>query len=84
MIQKIIRGGKVVEQGARAVSTGGWFSMPQLAVDGAVFTGNGAAMHSTPAIKGIHIAMKSGMLAAETIVAAMGAGDATRQAAAAI
>lgn len=71
MIQKIIRGGKVVEQGARAVSTGGWFTMPHLAVDGALFTGNGAAMHSTPAIKGIHLAMKSGMLAAETIMDAL-------------
>jgi electron-transferring-flavoprotein dehydrogenase len=80
MIQEIIRGGKVVEQGARAVSTGGWFSMPQLAVDGAMFTGNGAAMHSTPAIKGIHLAMKSGMLAAETIMDALISGNATRAA----
>jgi electron-transferring-flavoprotein dehydrogenase len=80
MIQKIIQGGKVVEQGARAVSTGGWFSMPHLAVDGALFTGNGAAMHSTPAVKGIHLAMKSGMLAAETIVDALAAGN-TRRAA---
>jgi len=74
LIQKIIRGGKVVEQGARAVSTGGWFTMPELAVNGALFTGNGAAMHSTPAIKGIHLAMKSGMLAAETILEALEAG----------
>jgi electron-transferring-flavoprotein dehydrogenase len=78
MIQKIIQGGKVVEQGARAVSTGGWFSMPHLAVDGALFTGNGAAMHSTPAVKGIHLAMKSGMLAAETIVDALAAGNTRR------
>ncbi|BBO70709.1 electron-transferring-flavoprotein dehydrogenase [Desulfosarcina alkanivorans] len=78
MIQQIIRGGKVVEQGARAVSTGGWFSMPQLAVDGALFTGNGAAMHSTPAIKGIHLAMKSGMLAAETIMDALAASSTSR------
>ncbi|MGD9308401.1 MAG: electron transfer flavoprotein-ubiquinone oxidoreductase [Desulfosarcina sp.] len=75
MIQKIIRGGKVVEQGARAVSTGGWYTMPTLAVDGALFAGNGAAMHSTPAIKGIHLAMKSGMVAAETIINALAAGD---------
>ena len=48
MIQQIIQGGKVVEQGARSVSTGGWFSMPHLAVDGALFTGNGCrhAQHS--------------------------------------
>lgn len=80
MIQKIIRGGKVMEQGARAVSTGGWFTMPQLAVDGALFTGNGAAMHSTPAIKGIHLAMKSGILAAETIMEALAGGSTNRQA----
>ncbi|BBO84635.1 electron transfer flavoprotein-ubiquinone oxidoreductase [Desulfosarcina ovata] len=79
LIQKLIRGGKVIEQGARAVSTGGWFSMPQLAVDGALFTGNAAAIHSTPAIKGIHLAMKSGMLAAETIMDAIEAGDAGRR-----
>jgi len=79
MIRNIIRGGKVVEQGARAVSTGGWFSMPLLAVDGALFTGNGAAMHSTPAIKGIHLAMKSGMLAAETIMDALVAGNTNRR-----
>ena len=75
MIQNIIRGGKVVEQGARAVSTGGWYTMPELAIDGALFTGNGAGMHSTPAIKGIHLAIKSGMLAAETILAAIEAGN---------
>jgi electron-transferring-flavoprotein dehydrogenase len=80
LIRKIIRGGKVVEQGARAVSTGGWFSMPELAVNGALFTGNGAAMHSTPAIKGIHLAMKSGMLAAETIMDALDAGSTNRHA----
>ncbi len=78
LIQDIIRGGKVIEQGARAVSTGGWFTMPHLAADGALFTGNGAAMHSTPAIKGIHLAMKSGMLAAETIMDALAAGKTNR------
>jgi electron-transferring-flavoprotein dehydrogenase len=74
LVQEIIKGGKVVEQGARAVSTCGWYSMPQLAVDGALITGNAAALHSTPAIKGIHLAMKSGMLAAETIIEALAAG----------
>lgn len=80
LIQKIIRGGKVVEQGARAVSTAGWFSMPELFTDGALITGNAAALHSTPAIKGIHLAMKSGMLAAETIIDAILAGNTGREA----
>ncbi len=79
LIQSIIRGGKVVEQGARAVSTGGWYSMPRLTVDGALFVGNAAAIHSTPAIKGIHLAMKSGMLAAETLIDALAAGQSDRQ-----
>ena len=78
LIREIIRGGKVIEQGARAVSTGGWYTLPQLAVDGVLFTGNGAAIHSAPAIKGIHLAMKSGMLAAETIMDALEAGDSRR------
>lgn len=67
----IIKDGKVIEQGARTVSTGGYFSMPKLAVDGAMFIGGAAAMHNPPALKGIHIAMKSGMLAAEACMTAL-------------
>ncbi len=70
-VADIIRGGRVVEQGARTVSTGGYFSMPKLAVAGGMFIGGAAAMHNTPALKGIHLAMKSGMLAAEACFAAL-------------
>lgn len=70
-VAKIISGGKVIEQSARTVPTGGYFSIPDLAVDGALFIGAGAAMHNTPALKGIHVSMKSGMLAAEAIVNAI-------------
>jgi electron-transferring-flavoprotein dehydrogenase len=71
----IISFGKVVEQGARTVSTGGFFSIPKLATDGAVFIGGCASMHNTPALKGIHLSMKSGMLAADAILEAHQAGD---------
>ncbi len=71
----IIDGGKVIEQGARTVSTGGYYSMPKLAVNGGVFVGAGASIHNTPALKGIHLAMKSGMLAADAILIAMGKKD---------
>lgn len=74
-VRDIIKGGKVVEQGARTVSTGGYYTMPRLAVDGALLVGGDAQIHNTPAIKGIHVGMKSGMLAAETIVAALGKSD---------
>ncbi len=66
----IINDGKVLEQGARTVSTGGYFTIPQLAVDGGVFVGGCASMQNTPGLKGIHVSMKSGMLAAEGIMEA--------------
>ncbi|MCP4346414.1 MAG: electron transfer flavoprotein-ubiquinone oxidoreductase [Desulfobacterales bacterium] len=64
-VADIIKQGKVIEQGARTVSTGGYFTIPPLAVDGGMFAGACAAMQNTPALKGIHVSMKSGMLAAE-------------------
>jgi len=67
----MISKGKVLEQGARTVCTSGFFSMPRLCVDGAMFIGAAAAMHDTPGLKGIHLAMKSGMLAAEACIAAL-------------
>jgi len=70
-VADIIKGGKILEQGARTVSTGGYLSVPQLAVDGGLFVGGCAAMQNPPGLKGIHLAMKSGMLAAEAILAAM-------------
>ncbi|NNF98831.1 MAG: electron transfer flavoprotein-ubiquinone oxidoreductase [Desulfobacteraceae bacterium] len=70
-IAGIIKGGKVVEQGARTVSTGGFYTFPRLTVNGAVFVGGGASIHNTPALKGIHVAMKSGLVAADTIQEAL-------------
>jgi len=70
-VADIIRGGKVIEQGARTVSVGGFYSVPQLTVNGAAFIGGCASMHSAPALKGIHISMKSGMTAAGAIIRAV-------------
>ncbi|CAB5093595.1 Electron transfer flavoprotein-ubiquinone oxidoreductase (EC [Olavius algarvensis associated proteobacterium Delta 3] len=67
-VADIIKGGKVLEQGARTVATGGYYSMPELAVDGGLFAGGAAGVHNSPALKGIHVSMKSGMLAAEAII----------------
>jgi electron-transferring-flavoprotein dehydrogenase len=75
----IIKDGKVLEQGARTVSTGGYFTIPKLAVDGGVFVGGGASMQNTPGLKGIHVSMKSGMLAAEAIMEAFKKGAYTRE-----
>lgn len=70
-VARIIEGGKVIEQGARTVATGGWYSMPEPAVSGGLFVGGCAGIHNTPALKGIHVSMKSGMLAAETCFEAL-------------
>jgi electron-transferring-flavoprotein dehydrogenase len=79
LVAGILRDGKVIEQGARTVSTGGYYSMPRLAADGALFVGGAAAIQNTPGLKGIHVSMKSGMLAAEAALAAVASGDASAQ-----
>jgi electron-transferring-flavoprotein dehydrogenase len=79
LVAAIIRDGKVIEQGARTVSTGGYYTMPRLAADGALFVGGAAAIQNTPGLKGIHVSMKSGMLAAEAALAAVASGDASAQ-----
>ena len=53
-VARIIEGGKIIEHGAKTVSTGGYFTMPQPAVDGGMFIGACAAVHHSPALKGIH------------------------------
>jgi electron-transferring-flavoprotein dehydrogenase len=70
-VADLINGGKVIEQGARTVTTGGLYTLPRPAVDGALFVGAAAGLHNTPALKGVHLAMKSGMLAADTIFRAL-------------
>jgi electron-transferring-flavoprotein dehydrogenase len=70
-VANIIKGGKVIESGARAVATGGYYTLPKLAVDGGLFIGASAGIQYMPGLKGIHVSMKSGMLAAEAIIAAL-------------
>ena len=78
-VASIIKGGKVLEQGAKTVSSGGYFSIPELNVDGGVFVGGGASMQNTQGLKGIHVSMKSGMLASEAIVKAFEKNDFKRE-----
>ena len=75
-IRKILEGGKRVSYGARAINEGGWQSIPKLAFPGGALIGCSAGFVNVPRIKGSHTAMKSGMLAAESISAALAAGRA--------
>ncbi len=64
-------GGRRIAYGARAISEGGWQSMPKLTFPGGCLVGDTAGFLNVPKIKGTHTAMKSGMLAAEAVAEAL-------------
>lgn len=70
-IAKMIHGGKVVAYGGKTLPAGGWYSMPKLYGDGFMVCGDSASMVDVQKLKGIHLSMKSGMLAAETALEAI-------------
>lgn len=72
-IRPLLEGGKRLAYGARAISEGGVQSWPELVFPGGALIGCSAGMVNVPRIKGIHNAMKSGMLAAEAVAAALAA-----------
>ncbi len=74
-VKKILEGGKLVRYGAKTVPYGGWYSQPRSYVDGGLIIGDSASLLNSQRLKGIHTAIKSGMLAAETIYEALCAGD---------
>lgn len=71
MVKDLLEGAKIMQYGAKTVPVGGWYSVPKLTVDGCMLVGDSAALFNTMRIKGIHLAMKSGMLAAETVFEAL-------------
>ncbi len=73
-IRSLLEGGKRVSYGARAINEGGWQSIPKLAFPGGALIGCSAGFVNVPRIKGSHTAMKSGMLAAESVAAALTGG----------
>jgi electron-transferring-flavoprotein dehydrogenase len=74
MVAELLKGGKRVAYGARAISEGGWQSVPQTAFPGGCLLGCSAGLVNVPRIKGNHNAMHSGIEAAEAAHAAIKAG----------
>ncbi|MDY6981720.1 MAG: electron transfer flavoprotein-ubiquinone oxidoreductase [Pseudomonadota bacterium] len=72
----LLRGGKRISYGARAIAKGGLQSLPKLAFPGGVLVGDDAGFVNFLKIKGSHAALKSGMLAAETLIDALMRDDA--------
>ena len=76
LVRDTFAGGKRICYGARALTEGGWQSVPKLAFPGGALIGCAAGFMNVPRIKGSHNAMLSGMLAAEHVAAALAAGRA--------
>src|SRR5208283_564572 len=74
-VRRVLEGGKLVRYGAKTIPEGGWYSMPRTYADGALIIGDASSFLNGERLKGIHLAIKSGMLAAETIFEALRAGD---------
>src|SRR5215467_10825782 len=76
LVRGTFEGGKRLAYGARALTEGGWQSVPKLVFPGGALIGCAAGFMNVPRIKGSHNAMLSGMLAAENVAAALAAGRA--------
>lgn len=64
-IKPLLEGGEILSAGARTIAAGGWQSLPQLDMPGAILLGDAGGTLNVPKIKGIHQALRSGMCAAE-------------------
>ncbi len=74
-VAKLIEGGKVEAYGGKALTAGGLYSMQQPYFDGGMFIGESAQIIDIMRLKGMHLGMKSGMLAAETAFDSLQSGD---------
>ncbi len=70
-IAQLLEGGRMIRYGAKTIAAGGYHAMPQLYTDGALLVGDCAGFLNSQRLKGIHTAIKSGMLAAEAIYEAL-------------
>src|SRR5438477_3936590 len=76
-VAKLLEGGKMIRYGAKSLPYGGWYAIPPVAGDGWMILGDSAGFLNSQRLKGIHLAIKSGMLAAETAFEALKKDDAS-------
>ncbi len=74
-VAKLLEGGKMIRYGAKSMPYGGWWAVPPVAGDGWMILGDSAGLVNSQRLKGIHLAIKSGMLAAETAFDALKKSD---------
>jgi electron-transferring-flavoprotein dehydrogenase len=75
LISGLLAGGQMVRYGAKAIPEGGWYTIPRVHADGVLIAGDAGGFLNSLRFKGIHLAMRTGMLAAETAFAAVRAND---------
>jgi len=78
-IKRLVEDGEVIAYGAKTLPEGGYYSLPELAANGAVIIGDAAGLTSVRKLKGLHYAIKSGMVAAEAIYEAIEKDDYSKQ-----
>ncbi|HEY7188777.1 MAG TPA: electron transfer flavoprotein-ubiquinone oxidoreductase [Vicinamibacterales bacterium] len=74
-VSKLLEGGTLVRYGAKALPEGGWNTIPRSYMDGGLIAGDAASFMNSMRLKGIHLAMRTGMLSAESAFEAIRAGD---------
>jgi electron-transferring-flavoprotein dehydrogenase len=79
-VSGLLTGGRMVRYGAKALPEAGWHAIPRVHMDGALIAGDAAGFMNSMRLKGIHLAMRTGMLAAETAFDAVRAGDVSAKA----
>jgi len=75
LVRELLTGGVLVRYGAKALPEGGWHAIPRPYVDGALIAGDAGGFLNSLRLKGIHLAITTGMLAAETAFDAVRRGD---------
>jgi len=76
-VARLLEGGKMIRYGAKSLPYGGWWAIPPVSGDGWMILGDSAGFLNSQRLKGIHLAIKSGMLAAETAFEALAKNDAS-------
>jgi electron-transferring-flavoprotein dehydrogenase len=79
-VSKFLKGGKLLEYGAKTLPEGGYYSVPKLFTDNALLVGDSAGLVAMPALKGVHLAIASGMAAAKAAAEAFARNNFTESA----
>ncbi len=74
-VSRFLKGGKILEYGAKTLPEGGYYAVPKLFTDNALIVGDSAGLLAMPALKGIHLAVHSGMIAAQAALEALEKND---------